>query len=75
MVKNPEILREFEDEWLRSQETTLEEKWQMFDMMAEHARRFCPVSEEDLMNFEVPLRIARVLNADYFANKENSKNS
>ena len=64
MVKNPEYLKKFEDQWISTQKLTPEQAFQILDSMWEEAVTLGILPPKDPMEgIEVDLRIAEILNS------------
>ncbi len=64
MVKNPEYLKKFEDQWISTQKLTPEQAFQILDSMWEEAVTLGTLPPKDPMEgIEVDVRIAEILNS------------
>ena len=63
MVRNPELLRKFDDEWIRSSPPDYHRNLRIVEAMLREAKRFGAWPPRDpLEGIEVDIRIARALN-------------
>ncbi len=63
MMKNPDVFRRFEDEWIASHKTDFAENMRILDGMYQLARKFGHFSGENpLEGIEKNIRVARILN-------------
>ena len=63
MVRNPELLREFDDEWIRSSPPDYHRNLRIVEAMLREARHLGVLPSRDpLEGIEVDIRIARALN-------------
>ena len=71
MIRNPEKLREFEDNYVRDRATDHEGSLKAAGALYDLARRLEAMGYEQAMEaLEAKIRVARVLNAPYFREKE-----
>ncbi|MBN8570364.1 MAG: hypothetical protein J0M18_12100 [Ignavibacteria bacterium] len=63
MVKNPEILKDFEEEYIRNDKRTYAQKLKRFNEMYEHAKKLGIVPGKNrLEGIEVKIKVAKIVN-------------
>ncbi len=64
MIKDPELWKKFEDEFIRKDNLSIDAKFNLLEAMFEEARALGVWESEDpLEGIEVKIKIARILNA------------
>lgn len=73
MVKNPEILKEFEDNYTREYSASISERFKIFDEMMQYAIKMGAFPRKDpLEGIETVIELARILHCGRRINKKNS---
>ncbi|MBM2815028.1 MAG: hypothetical protein HW421_1790 [Ignavibacteria bacterium] len=76
MRKNSETYRQFEDDFIKNESSTLEKRFKMFDDMTELARKLAVPNRDDfLLAISSRINIAKAINAGFKSDKEDSANA
>ena len=62
MIRNADLLEEFERRFLRENKLTLEEKFKIYEWMYEEVKALGRLPEDPLEGIDVKIRMARILN-------------
>jgi len=62
MIRNADLLEEFERRYLQENKLTLEEKFKIYEWMYEEVKVLGRLPEDPLEGIDVKIRMARILN-------------
>lgn len=62
MIKNPQILRNLEIEYLKKEKMTIKEKYKILDSMYRFAKKLGVFEKNSLEGIEKDIKLAKVIN-------------